>query len=246
MMNKGKIPSEVTIAFGSVKKRIPVNHLFLLAFLALLVLGALARDLTHRGWGWMSTPKIANIQQMSRLKKSGIEIPGAKRLDHRKVRIGEGEWSAQIVESADGSRITVLLKPQVYYKDQPEVEWSDVQSIARWKSEGAPDLVFPSPSGGTVTARFYRAWQTNTFAVVQWYAWLGGGHHDNAAWYWQDQRARLKRQRTPWIAVSIHIPLEPTKKIDTVRPLALDLARKIQRQLEAEILSRLSAESTDR
>jgi cyanoexosortase B-associated protein len=246
MMNKGKIPAEVTIAFGSFKKRIPANHLLLLALLTLLAIGALARDLTHRGWDWMSTPKIANIQRMAKLKKSGIEIPGTKMIDRREVRIGEGEWSAQIIEPSDGTRITVLLKPQIYYKDQPEVEWSDVQSIARWKSERSADLVFPSPSGGTVTARFYRAWQTNTFAVVQWYAWLGGGHHDNAVWYWQDQRARLTRQRTPWIAVSIHIPLEPTKKIDSARPLALDLAEKIQSELETGVLSRLAAQSTSR
>jgi cyanoexosortase B-associated protein len=242
-MKKGKILPELTLVLGSFKQRIPANYLLVLLLLFLLATASIVRDVANGGWTWLSTPKIANIQLMSRLRKAGIAIPGVPSIDHREINLGEGKWSAQIFEFQDGPRVTVLLKPQVYYKDQPEVEWSDIQSLARWKTERAPDLVFTSSSGGEVTARFYRAWQTNTVAVVQWYAWPGGGHHDNAVWYWQDQRAKLKRQRVPWIAVSLHIPIDPTQKIDSIRPFALDLAKKVQARLETEVLSKLRSKS---
>lgn len=240
-MNKGKLPSEVMIALGNRKTRVPVNYLLLAILLLLVGAGAIARDLARGSLGWMDAPRIANIQKMNELEEAGIEIPGLIAIDHRQVNIGEGKWSAQLVEGPDGKRITVLLETQNYYKKQPEVEWSDINSIARWKTERADDLTFSTPSGETVTARFYRAWQTNTFAVVQWYAWLDGGHHDPSVWFWLDQRARLQNRRVPWVAVSLHLPLDPTKNVETLRPAARDLARQVQERLESTVLSKLSS-----
>jgi cyanoexosortase B-associated protein len=77
--------------------------------------------------------------------------------------------------------------------------------------------------------------------VVQWYAWLGGGHYDPSVWYWLDQWAQLKRQRVPWIAVSLVIPLEPTKELQTLTPFALNLAKEVQSNLEQNVLSQLTS-----
>ena len=77
--------------------------------------------------------------------------------------------------------------------------------------------------------------------MVQWYAWLGGGHYDPSVWYWLDQWAQLKRQRVPWIAVSLLIPLEPMKELQTLTPFALNLATEVQSYLEQNVLSQLTS-----
>jgi cyanoexosortase B-associated protein len=239
-MSSLKIPAELTLVFGARKRRIPINYVFLSILLVTLIIGGILPNLVSGQWNWLDVPRISNMQQMNTLQKSGIEIPGLATIDRREVQIGEGEWSAQILERDDGTRMTLLLKPQDYYKDNPEVEWSDIKSIARWKTAQTTDLTFPSSFGGRVTARFDRASQQNTFAVVQWYAWLGGGHYDPSVWYWSDQWAQLKGKRIPWIAVSLHIPLDPSKDLKTLQPFALDLATRIQNQLEQRVLSKLS------
>lgn len=236
-----KIPAEVTLVLDKVKKKIPGNYLLLLGLLLFLILGGILPNLISGQWSWMDQPRIGNIQKMQALRKSGIDLPNLTTIDQRQAQIGEGEWSVQMVESPDGKRITVLLKPQVYYKDQPEVEWSDINSIGRWNTGETTGLTIPTQSGGKATARFYRAWKQNTFAVVQWYAWLGGGHYDPSVWYWLDQWAQLKRQRVPWIAVSLHIPLEPTKELQTLTPFALNLAGEVQSNLEQNVLSQLTS-----
>jgi cyanoexosortase B-associated protein len=240
-MTSRKIPSRVTLVLDKVKKRISPNYLLLLGLLLILILGGILPNLISGQWHWMDKPRIGNIQKMNTLQKSGIELSNLKTIDQRQAQIGEGKWSVQMVENYAGKRITVLLKPQVYYKDQPEVEWSDINSIGRWNTGERTELKIPAQSGGQATARFYRAWKQNTFAVVQWYAWLGGGHYDPSVWYWFDQEAQLKRQRVPWIAVSLHIPLEPTKELKTLTPYALELATQVQNQLETTVLSQLTA-----
>jgi cyanoexosortase B-associated protein len=178
---------------------------------------------------------------MLALQESGIKLSDLKTTDRSQGEIGEGKWSVQVVESPEGKRITVLLKPQVYYKSQPRVEWSDIASISRWNQGETTELSIPTQSGGKATARFYRAWTQSTFAVVQWYAWLGGGHYDPSVWYWLDQWAQLKRQRVPWIAVSLLIPLEPMKELQTLTPFALNLATEVQNYLEQNVLSQLTS-----
>ncbi len=112
----------------------------------------------------------------------GIKFSDLKTIDQIQGEIVEGKWSVQVVETPEGKRITVLLKPQIYYKNQPGLEWSDITSISRWNQGETTELLIPTQSGGKAKARFYRAWTQNTFAVVQWYAWLGGGHYDPSVW----------------------------------------------------------------
>lgn len=236
-----KIPAEVSLVLDKVKKKLPGNYLLLLCLLLVLILGGILPNLISGQWSWVDQPRIGNIQKMRVIQKSGIKLSDLKTINQQRREIGEGEWSVQVVESPDGKRITVLLKPQVYYKNQPGVEWSDINAIGHWNQGEITELRIPTQSGGKATARFYRAWKQNTFAVVQWYAWLGGGHYDPSVWYWLDQWAQLKRQRLPWIAVSLFIPLEPTKKLPTLTPFALSVAGEVQSYLEQNVLSQLTS-----
>jgi len=236
-----KIPAEVTLVLDKVKKKLPGNYLLLLCLLLLLIVGGILPNLISGQWSWVEQPRISNMQKMRVLQESGIKFSDLKTIDQQQGKIGEGKWSVQVVESPEGKRITVLLKPQIYYKNQPGLEWSDITSISRWNQGETTELLIPTQSGGKATARFYRAWTQNTLAVVQWYAWLGGGHYDPSVWYWLDQWAQLKRQRVPWIAVSLVIPLEPTKELQTLTPFALNLAKEVQSNLEQNVLSQLTS-----
>ncbi|GCL52138.1 hypothetical protein NIES3804_37260 [Microcystis aeruginosa NIES-3804] len=236
-----KIPAEVSLVLDKIKKKLPGNYSLLLCLLLLLVLGGILPNLISGHWSWLDQPRIGNIQKMLALQESGINFSDLKTIHQQQGDIGEGKWSVQVVESPEGERMTVLLKPQIYYKNQPGLEWSDITSISRWNQGETTELSIPTQSGGKATARFYRAWTKNTFAVVQWYAWLGGGHYDPSVWYWLDQWAQLKGQRVPWIAVSLLIPLEPTKELQTLTPFALNLAGEVQSYLEQNVLSQLTS-----
>lgn len=236
-----KIADGITLVLDKVKKLRTGNYLLLLCLLLFLVLGGVLPNLISGHWSWVDQPRIGNIQKMQILQKSGIKFSDLKTIDQQQGEIGEGKWSVQAVESPDGRRTAVLLKPQIYYKNQPGVEWSNISAISRWNQGETTELSIPTQSGRKAKARFYRAWTQSTFAVVQWYAWLGGGHYDPSVWYWLDQWAQLKRQRVPWIAVCLLIPLDPTKELQTLTPFALHLAGEVQSYLEQNILSQLTS-----
>jgi cyanoexosortase B-associated protein len=165
-----KIPDEVSLVLDKIKKKLPGNYLLLLCLLLILILGGILPNLISGQWSWLDQPRIGNIQKMLALQESGINFSDLKTTDRSQAEIAQRKWSVQVVESPEGKRITVLLKPQVYYKSQPGVEWSDISSISRWNQGETTELSIPTQSGGKATARFYRAWTQSTFAVVQWYA----------------------------------------------------------------------------
>jgi len=81
------------------------------------------------------------------------------------------------------------------------------------------------------------AYRQQTFAVVQWYAWATGGHPTTRQWFWVDQVAQLKRQRVPWIAVSIQIPMEPLGDLAEIQAIAESLSQTVQATLMTETLA---------
>jgi cyanoexosortase B-associated protein len=131
----------------------------------------------------------------------------------------------------------LMLMPQNYYKNHPNVEWVDLQGIEKWKTDSHKTLKFAAAEGSQqqVKARFFRAWNKQTVAVMQWYAWPQGGHYASGHWFWADQMAQLKRQRVPWIAVSLKIPIEPLSDVKEIEALTLSLAQNIQNTLNREI-----------
>lgn len=50
-----------------------------------------------------------------------------------------------------------------------------------------------------------------------------------------------EEQRVPWIAVSLLIPLDPMKELQTLTPFALNLATEVQSYLEQNVLSQLTS-----
>jgi cyanoexosortase B-associated protein len=107
-----------------------------------------------------------------------------------------------------------------------------------WKTDSRRSLHFnvPAAQPGSpevrVEARFFRGrTQTQTYALVEWYARSDGGHPNASQWFWLDRRAQLQGQRVPWVAVAILIPIEPLGDIEKVQPLAESLGQKVQAEL---------------
>ncbi|WP_243397441.1 cyanoexosortase B system-associated protein [Crocosphaera subtropica] len=103
--------------------------------------------------------------------------------------------------------------------------------------DGSQDLKFLSTRqpNHSITARWFQAWNNKTYAVLQWYAWPGGGHYAPYQWFLADQKAQLKHKRVPWIAVSIKIPMEPLGNLEDMESLAKSLGQEVQKTLEQEI-----------
>lgn len=211
-------------------------------------------------WPWAQLPPVANIKQLNELRKTGLKLPGWKTLEQRTVRIGEHEWSFQAVARDDSKPLVALLLPQSDRKSLPQVEWVDINGVEKWKTDSYMRIHFAVETSplekrtlasnltkniaASVEARFFRAWnQRQTFAVLQWYAWPDGGHPAPSRWFWADQLAQLHRDRVPWVAVCLQIPIEPLGDIEASRPLAQAIGKIVQTALMAGPLSRtLSAQ----
>lgn len=76
-----------------------------------------------------------------------------------------------------------------------------------------------------------------TYAVMQWYAWPGGGSPSPSRWFVADRIAQLSNLRAPWVAVNLLIPIEPLGNIDQVEATAQSLGEEVQTALMAEALT---------
>ena len=186
-------------------------------------------------WTWSDLPPLTNSRQLRSLLKTGVELDGWQTLQQREIRIGGNKWSAQAISQGESSPVIILVAPQTYYTNKPYVEWTDIQGLEKWKTDSHRQLQFAvnSDAGSSqVTTRFFRAWNKQTFAVVQWYAFPNGGNPSPINWFWRDSIAQLKQQRIPWIAVSLEIPLNPLDDIDSVETKAVSLAQQVQNSLQ--------------
>lgn len=202
----------------------------------LIAIGAVPGYLQGK-WSWKDIPQVKSISQIKTTSKKGLNLTGWKTISKQEVPLGAHKWLEQKIQKDNLDEISVLIKPQPYYKDKPEVEWMDINGSEHWKTDSYTTLNFTVPQdsrSAPVTARFFRAWQKQTVAVVQWYAWPTGGHFDTGTWFWSDRMAQLQGNRLPWIAVCLKIPMEPLGDLNKVKPLAESLAQEVQRQLLAE------------
>ncbi|MGK7877659.1 MAG: cyanoexosortase B system-associated protein [Xenococcaceae cyanobacterium] len=197
---------------------------------------------------WSDLPRVTNINQIRSLRQTGLTLPGWKTLDQKEVKIGGHKWSKQKIQKDAQKPVTLLLLPQNYYRDQPQVEWMDINGSQQWKTDSYSKLDFTfeeETASVEVKARFFRAWKQQTFAVVQWYAWPGGGHYAPAQWFWSDQLAQLRRRRVPWVAVCLKIPIEPLGDLEAAWPLAKSLAKTVQATLNKDPFSSVSMRTSD-
>jgi cyanoexosortase B-associated protein len=223
------------------KQRFSISQIVLLVLLLLVILlGALPGYLSGK-WSWADLPKINNVRQLINLRKTGLTLPGWKTLGHTEVQIGGNKWSVQVIEQQGITPITLFLMPQNYYKKHPQVDWVDLEGVEKWKTDEQQVLKFPAgeENQAQVTAHFFRAWNQQTFAVVQWYAWFGGGHFAISQWFWNDQLAQLHQRRVPWVAVCLKIPIEPFSELKTVESLAKTLGETVQSTLNQQVFSKL-------
>lgn len=186
-------------------------------------------------WNWSDLPPLTNSRQLRSLLTTGVELDGWQTIKQKEIRIGGNRWSAQAISREESSPVIVLLAPQTYYTNKPYVEWTDIQGLEKWKTDSHRQLEFTvnSNSGSSqVTARFFRAWNKQTFAIVQWYAFPNGGNPSSINWFWRDSVAQLKQKRIPWIAVCLKIPLNPLDDLDSVETKAVSLAQQVQNSLQ--------------
>ncbi len=231
--------------------RYQLSKVILLVFLLIvLVVGAAPGYLTGK-WSWENTVTIANLKDLKQLREDGLTISGLPTISHQKIVIADHKWLLQKVENDNQSVVLLLLTPNGP-KDKPQVEWMDINGFNRWKTDSHQRVKFTLEIAGNgngttqpekqssnsdidIEARFFRGWTNQqTYAVMQWYAWPGGGSPEPGDWFWTDRLAMISKKRVPWVAVSILLPVEPLADIDPYLPQLTSIGQKIQVSLTKE------------
>lgn len=232
--------------------------LIVLFLLAVAAVSAVPNYFTNQ-WSWSRQSEVPHLSQLRKLQEEGLAIPEWQTVNQQKVEIGGHKWSVQTIlpddnnaTSALSSPVVLMLRPQTWHRDQPQVDWMDINGVQQWTADSqrrlqftisAPDLASNSGHQQTkpvrVQARFLRGWnQQQTYAVLQWYAWVNGGDSAPSQWFWSDQISQLRNgDRMPWVAVSILIPMKPLGDIELTRPLAESLGQAVQSALMVSALN---------
>lgn len=224
-------------------KRSRLTSAVLIGFLLLVVAVAALPGYLQLQWPWMSPPPVITLRQLQELRQTGIEIPDWETVNQQEIFIGGHKWSVQSIEK-DNQTAVVLLLPQNGPLDQPQVAWVDIngfqQQLSRqWRTDSRRRKSLsleatPDHPTAQVTARYFRGWNpSQTYAILQWYAWPGGGHPAPSQWFWVDRAAQTRRDRAPWVAVCVLIPIEPLGDIEQTWPMAESLGESIQSTLMA-------------
>jgi cyanoexosortase B-associated protein len=209
----------------------------LLLLLLLLVIGAVPGYITGH-WQWQKLPPITSLKQLRQLRHQGLNLPAWQTIEKSEQQIGGRKWLMQInKKQGTQTEAILLLLPQTDSKDQPEVEWTEIKSWQQWNVAQYRPAKFTvkQPSAEVkVEARFFRAsTMKQTFAVLQWYAFPNGGNPSPIRWFVADQLAQLRKQRAPWVGVSIMIPMEPLGQVETTWSLTKSLGEIVQEALMA-------------
>lgn len=259
----------------TVTKKSTISLIVIAVLTAFVLVSAVPRYVS--GWPWANPLKVHNQSQLQAIREQGIALPGWTVEEQASAKIGGDSWSIQQIAfnskgavgpdagavSADALPLAassqtafLLLRPQVWEADQPEVEWLDLSGFQQWKTDSMTKLPFEVSSGVSSTmlskvagensqslsvnsetvrikADFFRAWSKDqTYAILQWYASPMGGSASPAWWFWADQKAQWRyRQRLPWVAVSVWIPIDALSAIAPHRETAVTLGKAIQSEL---------------
>jgi len=239
-------------------QRFQLPQIIVLFFLlVVMAVGAIPSYLTGH-WPWEHPPKVTNLKQLNQLRQTGVTLPGWQTVEQKTITVGGHQWSIQQLQQQTQQPVNLLIFPQKGNKDQPQVEWMDIDGLMGWQTDSLSQIQFTvepslvkeavgaskptSLKAANVEARFFRAWiqspkMAQTFAVLQWYAWVEGGNPSPSRWFWADQLAQLRRRRVSWVAVCLQIPIEPLGNLELSRPLAISLGQKIQAALMANAFS---------
>ncbi|WP_017298747.1 cyanoexosortase B system-associated protein [Nodosilinea nodulosa] len=220
----------------------PLPHrwvsLALVLVLAALAVVAIVPAYFSGQWPWVNTPQVAQIDQLRTLRAEGLALPGWQLTSTEPIAINGHTWTLGEYRASSPAapvqQFALLLYPQPWHSDQPQVEWVDLAGAQKWRIESRQWLrVAASPGAGPVSAKFFRAWgDRQSFAVVQWYALPGGGNPSPSHWFWANEWSQLTRRAlTPWVAVSVLLPMQSLDAIADYQPQAQQLTALIQQQL---------------
>ncbi|MBW4483449.1 MAG: cyanoexosortase B system-associated protein [Tildeniella torsiva UHER 1998/13D] len=221
-------------------------NLALVVVLATLAAIAILPAYLNGQWPWANTPQVAQIDQLRALQKEGLPLPGWQQTTVEPVPINRQTWTlveyranSPEAQSAPIQQFALLLHPQPWHSNQPQLEWIDLAGAQKWRIESRRRLRVASPQTGPVDARFFRAWgDRQSFAVVQWYALPSGGHPSPSHWFWANQWSQLtQHQLTPWVAVSVLIPMPPLGEILNYQSIAAELTGLIQQHLTVNVFN---------
>ncbi|MEL6222632.1 MAG: cyanoexosortase B system-associated protein [Cyanobacteria bacterium J06627_8] len=222
-------------------------------------------------WVWATPPTVPHQTQLNGVKETGITLSHWQTIEHYAGEISGYDWSVQALVPNDADDVdsewgiqpenpaVLLLRPQSWYRDMPQVEWMDIQGVQQWTIDQKKQValtVHPLSSQENVIdrddaisgagdrsirvqTRFFRGWnRQQTYAVMQWYAWQTGGSPSASRWFWVDQRTQLRdRHRMPWVAVSIMVPITPLGDSQTAQAIAETLGQEVQATLIRDIFS---------
>jgi cyanoexosortase B-associated protein len=222
----------------------PIRILILVFLTILLSVGAVPGYLAGK-WQWQNPPAVKALGELKKIRKEGIQLPGWKTQEQRSVVLGEHPWSIQQIKddrnpatsttASTATEASLFLFTQNGPKDQPQVEWSEINGIQRWKTDSDAEQTFDlklTDKTIPVTAKVFRAWTSKrTYGVIEWYAWRDGGHPSPSHWFFADRMAQLQGQRQPWVAVAILYPMEPLDDLNKYRDRLTDLAKTAHSQL---------------
>jgi cyanoexosortase B-associated protein len=224
-------------------RRLPIAKTsLLLVLLGLLIFGAGPGYWRGGHWDWQHLPPVTHAGVLHQMREQGVVIPGWQGVEQQKVRIGGETWSAQTLKAETGEgrqvgqQVFLLLRPQVDARSQPQVEWTDMKGFNRWIEDSEREVSL-SAGSSLVKARLLRGWSQgkDTFAVLEWYAWPGGGSPAPTDWFWKDRAAQWQRERLPWVAVTILVPMEPLGDVEKVLPMVEKLGGDVQRVLDRQL-----------
>ncbi len=213
--------------------------LVVLLLVSLLGLGAIPAYLKGQPPG-MQPPRVEGLAKLRQLRQTPIALSGWQQIERGTLELGQHKWVRQTLQDRNQNPAILLLLPQGSSKDQPEVEWTDIDGSERWSTDSHRSLQFTTTSGAKqarVAARFFRSWTNRqTYAVLQWYAWAGGGNSSPLQWFVADRVAQWQHRRVPWVAVSILMAIDPMGEIETARPGIETLAQQVQTALMTQFL----------
>ncbi len=208
----------------------------LLLLLAALAMVAIAPAYLTGQWPWVAAPQVAQIDRLQPLREEALPLPGWELESHQVIPINKQEWGLNEYKALDPAapiqQVAVLLHPQPWHSNQPQVEWVDLIGAQNWQVDSRQRLTLGEGATG-VRANFFRGLSDRqAVAVLQWYAWPTGGHPSPGRWFWANQRSQLvSRTLTPWVAVTLLLPIPPLADLSTYQPLAADLGALVHQQV---------------
>ncbi|MGF1493293.1 MAG: cyanoexosortase B system-associated protein [Microcoleaceae cyanobacterium] len=165
----------------------------LVLLLFLVILGAIPGYLAGQ-WQWQDLPEVETLSQLKVVREEGIELAEWQTLEAKPLQIRGQDWVEQTVER-DGQRAILLLRPQKWYKDRPQVEWMDLNGFQQWRTDSSRRVPLDIPASDAipqppkVKTRYMRAW-TQTINPLANILWSSCSNPELCSFY---QRQRLKQ-----------------------------------------------------